>query len=170
VRSRVLHAIRSHLAPVCEDCGPLEFVSCRLALKGRTPLHRRLHRITAEMQGELEVPVGTVTARIEKADVETRPAIELEELARGGGLPATLARLLLDLEAGAREPATATLVDTLVHNLGDVWEARPYLPLNHTADAERPADAAPDESSARRILLDQGLVLLDELLAQKEGA
>jgi len=170
VRTRVLHSLRSHLEPVCEDCGPLELVSCRLVLRGRTPLHRQLHRITAEMQAELEVPVGPVTAKIEKADVETRPAIELEELARGGGSPATLARLLLDLQAGAREPAAVALVDTLVHNLGAVWEARPYLPLNYTGDTERPAEAAPDESQARRILLEHGLVLLDELLAQKEGA
>ena len=35
---------------------------------------------------------------------------------------------------------------------------------------KRPAEPAPDEVGARRILLDQGLVLLDELLAQKEGA
>jgi DNA repair exonuclease SbcCD nuclease subunit len=170
VRSRVLRALRAQLDPVCEDCGPLEFVSCRLVFNGRTSLHRQLRRIAAEMQGELEVPVGAVVAKIEKIDVQTRPAVDLNELARGGGPPAALARLLVDLQSGAREAQSAALIDRLLHDLGDVWEARPYLPLNYTADPERPPEPPPDESKARRILLDQGLVLLDELLAQKEGA
>jgi DNA repair exonuclease SbcCD nuclease subunit len=169
VRTRVLQALRSNLEPICEQCGPLELVSCRLVLSGRTPLHRQLRRIAADMQGELEIPIGSVTAQIEKIDVEARPAIELQELARGGGPPGALARLLLDLQMGGREPVTAVLVDKLVGALGAVWEARPYLPLNYTGDAERPAEPAPDEAKARRVLIDQGLVLLDELLAQKEG-
>jgi DNA repair exonuclease SbcCD nuclease subunit len=170
VRSRVIRSLCTHLVPACTDAGPLEFVSCRLVFTGRTALHRQLRRVAAEMAGELEVPVGAVVAKIEKIDVQTRPAIDLIELSRGGGPPAALARLLVDLQSGAREPQSASLIDRLVHDLGDVWEARPYLPLNYTADPERPPEPPPDDSKARRILLDQGLVLLDELLAQKEGA
>lgn len=170
VRGRVLKGLRNHLDAVCEGCGPLEYVSCRLVLTGRTPLHRQLRRIATEMAADLEIPVGAVIARIEKVDVETRPAIDLDELARGGGPPGALARLLCDLQTGSREPATVALIDQLVRELAGVWEARPYLPLNATSDAERPPEPAPDEARARRILLDQGMVLLDELLAQKEGA
>jgi DNA repair exonuclease SbcCD nuclease subunit len=170
VRSRVLKGMRSHLDPVCAGCGPLEFVSCRLVLTGRTALHRQLRRFAAEMAAELEVPVGSVIARIEKVDVETRPAIDLPGLARGGGPPAALARLLTDLQDGSREPATVALINRLVQELSGVWEARPYLPLNSSGDAERPPAPAPDDARARRVLLDQGMLLLDELLAQKEGA
>jgi hypothetical protein len=170
VRSRVLKALRSHLEPACRGCGPLEFVSCRLVLTGRTALHRQLRRVAAEMAADLEVPVGSVLARIEKVDVATRPAVDLPELARGGGPPGTLARLLVDLQDGAPEPATSALVGRLVQELSGVWEARPYLPLNSCGDAERPPEPAPDEARAKRNLLDQGMLLLDELLAQKEGA
>jgi DNA repair exonuclease SbcCD nuclease subunit len=170
VRARVLKSLRTHLEPACTACGPLELVLCRLVFTGRTALHRQLRRVSAEMVGELEVPVGAVVARIEKIDIATRPAVDLQELARGGGPPGALARVLVDLQSGAQQPETASLIDRLVHDLGDVWEARPYLPLTYTADAERPAEPASDESGARRMLLDQGLVLLDELLAQKEGA
>ena len=170
LRTRVIKALRRQLEPACEGCGPLELVSCRLVLTGRTALHRQLRRIGTEMQGELEVPVGAVIAKIEKVDVESRPAIDLEELAQGGGPPGALARLLCDLQAGSREPATVGVVDQLVRELSGVWEARPYVPLNHCGDAERPPEAAPDATRARRILFEQGMVLLDEMLAQKEGA
>ena len=170
VRSRVIKGLHRELGPVCTDCGPLELVSCRIVLGGRTPLHRQLRRIAAEMQAELEVPVGAVMARVERVDVDTRPAIDLPELARGGGPPAVLARLLTDLQGGENDPAAVGLADRLVRDLAGVWEARPYLPLNSSADPERPAEPAPDEARARRLLLDQGMLLLDELLAQKEGA
>ena len=170
VRTRVLKGLRGHLEPVCKGCGPLELVSCRLVLAGRTPLHRQLRRIAAEMQADLEVPSGAVIARVEKVDVATRPAIELPELARGGGPPAVLARLLIDLHAETRDSATEALAERLAGELSGVWEARPYLPLNSSADPERPPEPAPDGARARRILFDQGMLLLDELLAQKEGA
>jgi hypothetical protein len=73
------------------------------------------------------------------------------------------------LSSGAREPATVSLVDQLVRELGGVWDARPYLPLNRPADVEHPPEAAPDDQAARSLLLDRGLLLLDELLAQKEA-
>lgn len=170
VRSRVLKVLRRHLEAFCDGCGPLEFVSCRIMLVGRTPLHRQLRQLAREMQPDLELTVGTFNSRIERIDVATRPFLDLPALARAGGAPAALARLLNDLQAGAKESSTASLVDQLVRDLVGVWEARPYLPLNRPSDSERPPEPVPDESRARRLLLDQGLMLLDELLAQKEGA
>ena len=170
IRSRVIKAIRSHLESFSDGCGPLELVSCRLVLTGRTALHRQVRQLAREMQPDLEMTVGPFDSRIERIDVATRPAIDLPGLARGGGPPATLARLLCDLQAGSSQAATVELVDKLARELGGVWEARPYVPLNTPADAERPPAPAPDESRCRRLLFDQGLVLLDELLAQKEGA
>lgn len=170
VRSRVLKGLRRHLDAFCDGCGPLEFVSCRIVLTGRTAVHRQLRQLAREMQPDLELTVGPFDARIERIEVATRPSIDLPEMARGGGAPAALARLLNDLQSGAKESSTVPLVDQLVRDLAGVWEARPYLPLNRPTDTERPPEPAPDESRARRLLLDQGLMLLDELLAQKEGA
>ena len=170
LRSRVIKSLRRHLESFCEGCGPLELVSCRLVLTGRTPLHRQLRQIALDMQPDLELRVDPFDARIERIDLQTRPAIELAELSRGAGAPAALARLLTELQTAPRDPAAAGLVNQLVRSLGDVWEARPYTPLNRSADPERPPEPAPDDAKARRLLLDQGMLLLDELLAQKEGA
>jgi DNA repair exonuclease SbcCD nuclease subunit len=169
LQSRVIRALRQHLHACADSCETLKLVSFRLVLTGRTVMHRQLRQFCREIQPDLELAAGDVEARIEKIDVETRPAIDLPELARGAGAPAALARLLSDLSSGAREPATVSLVDQLVRELGGVWEARPYLPLNRPADVEHPPEAAPDDQAARSLLLDRGLLLLDELLAQKEA-
>lgn len=170
LRSRVIKALRRHCESFCDGCGPLELVSCRVALTGRTALHRRLRQFAAEMQPDLEFSVGSFDVRIERIDVATRPDVDLPELSRGGGPPAMLARLLTDLQHGRATESTDPLVARLVQCLGNVWEARPYLPLGRGDDPERPPLPPPDESKARRLLYEQGLVLLDELLAQKEGA
>ena len=170
VQAGVIDALRRHVRDFCEGGDFLELVSYRVALTGRTPLHRQLRNIAEEMRSELEVPVGGAVAKIEKIDVRTRPAIDLADLARGGGPPGALARLLVDLQADARDVQTCSLVGHLVRDLGGVWDARPYAMLNFSGDPERAAEPPPDESQARGILLEQGMLLLDELLAQKEGA
>jgi DNA repair exonuclease SbcCD nuclease subunit len=168
--SRVIKGLRRHLESFSEGCGPLELVSCRLVLTGRTPLHRQLRQLARDMQPDLELTVGKFDARIERIDLETRPAIDLSELSRGSGPPAALARLLTDLVAGGGSPESGAVIDRLSRTLGDVWEARPYLPLNTQTDVENPPEPAPDTARAKSLLLDRGLLLLDELLAQKEGA
>ena len=169
VPDRVIDALRKHVRGFGDGCEMLELVSCRVTLVGRTRWHRQLRRVADEMAAELEVPVGGLAARVEKVDVRTRPAFDLAELARGGGPPGALARLLVDLQADARDPQTCALVRHLVRDLGSVWDARPYAPLNSSADPEQPAEPPPDEARARGLLLEQGMLLLDELLAQKEG-
>jgi DNA repair exonuclease SbcCD nuclease subunit len=170
VQGRVIDRVRRHLRGFCDGCEMLELVSCRVTLAGRTRLHRTLRRVAAEMGAELEVPVGRVVARVEQVEVQTRPAVDLAELARGGGPPGALARLLVELQADAREGPARTLLDRLVRDLGGLWEARPYAPLNYSGNPERPPEPPPDESRARAVLVEQGMLLLDELLAQKEGA
>jgi DNA repair protein SbcD/Mre11 len=170
VQSRVIDALRHHARGFCDACDVLELVSYRLTLTGRTPLHRQMRTIAAEMQVDLEVPVGGAVAKIERVDAQTRPAIDLAEMARGGGPPGALARLLVGLQAEANDGQGCALVGQLARDLGNVWEARPYAPLNSSADPEHPAEPPPDEWRARGLLLEQGMVLLDELLSQKEGA
>jgi hypothetical protein len=174
LRNCILRGLQARLKGFCNDCGPLELVSARLVLTGRTPLHRRLRELVRDIEPDLELRVDPFDCRVERITFQTRPAIDLAELARGSGPPAALARLLGDLERegpasnGAASPA-AGLLDDLTRKLGEVWEARPYLPLCRSTDAERPAEGAPDAARARLLLREQGLLLLDEMLAQKDG-
>ncbi|HEX7118293.1 MAG TPA: DNA repair exonuclease [Longimicrobiales bacterium] len=193
---RVTAAVRTHLAAVAAAPGAPRHLCCRLRIVGRTPLHRGLASRLEALCTDLELDEGGVTAVVEKVEPRTRPARELAELARGNDPAGVLARVLLALEGGstftgrraatgagasagagaapgsapgaAREaasPQPAGLRDLLreaAAAVADVHAARPYLGLGDGADVDAGAVAA--DALAR-----QAALLLDELLAQKEG-
>jgi hypothetical protein len=109
-----------------------------------------------------------VTARVESIELRTRPARDLERLAQGSDAPAVLARLVAALDGGAvNDPDgdhAALLHEARRLDVG-IRRARPYLQLHRDASAA-PDDAEDDELAER--LREQAVLLLDELLAQKE--
>jgi DNA repair protein SbcD/Mre11 len=158
---RVVGAIRSLLERTAAASGPLRHLRCRVVLRGRTPLHRRAEERLRAVCGDLELPLGDVTASVEQVEVLTRPAHDLGEVARGNGAPAEVARLIRALTAGDAGPDVEPLLREAERLVGEVRRARPYLVL---ADGDR----SPAEIVAG--LQREAAVLLDELLAQKEGA
>jgi exonuclease SbcD len=160
---RATDAVRRKLVECVESgCGPLRFLSLRLRLTGRTAMHRRLRAIAAEM-ADLEIEHGGVRAIVERASCDTRPALDLETLARGSDAPGELARLLLALDAGPLAPAHERLVRQAARAAADARGALVYAPLP-SEEVELSAD------ETRRILAEQAVSLLDELLAQKEAS
>jgi hypothetical protein len=112
---------------------------------------------------DLEVSQGDFVARVERVECETRPALELGQLAGGADAPAVLARLILELEDDASHAhAAAALVNEALSRINDVWRARSYQPIAQ--------DIEPDAVHARRTLSRQAYLLLDELVAQRESA
>jgi len=172
VQARLVDALRRHLELIAVDCGPLRYLSVRARLVGRTPLHRELADRLPAVVPDLELTQGEITAWVERCDVETRPAIDLEELARTGGVAGELARLLLALGARTGAPNAAELPpgdDALGRLLADarrtaesVRRLRPYAVLPDGADA-------PDTATLAALLERQAWMLLDTLLAQKDG-
>jgi DNA repair exonuclease SbcCD nuclease subunit len=159
-------AIRQHAASLADCCGPLEYASLRLVLTGRSPLHRRLRACCEPIRADLQVHEGNFCVRVERIEVETRPAFDLEQLARNNDAPAVLARVLLGLEArgpggvaDAGDGADA-LLSEVAQRLADVYGAKAYRNIA--------TDPPPDAAAARRVLARQAYLLLDELLAQRE--
>ncbi len=184
---RVTAALRAHFADVAAGDDALRYLCCRLRVVGRTPLHRSIASRLEALRADLELSAGPVTGFVDRVEVDTRPARELAELARGDDPVGLLARLLIELASGApgssAEAATAgaaadvagapsrattasafsdfePLLRDAVTAVQDVCAARPYLGLGDVADAR---------AVAREALARQASLLLDELLAQKEG-
>lgn len=177
--TRVVDGLRARLAEVAGEAGPLRCLSVRLRLVGRTPLHRGVEARLAATTADLALEFAGITAVVEKVDVATRPAHDLAELARGNDPVGVVARLLVALDEGADRAAAAgpsgdvavrfddglgTLVRDAERQVADVWRAKPYLGLDEAA-----ADGPDTRSLAARALARQASLLLDELLAQKEG-
>lgn len=184
VDGRIVEGVRAHLSSLAEAGGALRCVPCRVRLIGRTALHRELGAYLEPMIRDLEPSAGDVTAVVETIEIQTRPARELTELARGEDPVGVLARLLLALDAGTEGRGVAADGPAVDHGswLGEaerllaaaereadqVVRAPAYRAL---VDARRDPDgrAAAEPLSARAALARQATLLLDELLAQKEA-
>jgi exonuclease SbcD len=158
----VAEAVRAHTQRVVEEgCGPLRHLSCRVRVTGRTPLHHALGRRLRERATELDPEHGDVRARVERIDVATWPAADLNALAATPDAPGVLARLVLGLDAGTLDTGQERLVAELSARAGEVHRATPYQLL---------ADPVPSPDALRALARRQAMLLLDTLLAQKEAA
>jgi exonuclease SbcD len=161
---RITDAVHQRLRHLVEEgCGPLRYLSCRVRLVGRTPLHRTLGRHLEEVRA-LQLPFEQVTAVIEQVEVGTRPARDFGALARGQDAPAVLARLVTAIESGSLDPEQERLVAAALRSAEDVRHATAYRDLSDREEAA----LTPDE--AHMILRDHAALLVDALLAQKETA
>ena len=73
--------------------------------------------------------MGEIGVHLEKVDLQTRPVIALEELARSTDVPGSLARMLLSLEEGDLPGEHVDLVRSTLERLQRVYRASPYQPL-----------------------------------------
>lgn len=159
---RVAEGVRAHVQRVAEEgCGPLRHLCCRVRVTGRTPLHRGVEARLRERLPGLDPEHGEVRGYVERVEAATRPAVELDELARGGDAPGVLARFVLALDSGSLDGGHERLLNDLAARAAEVRRARPYQAL---------ADAPPSPEELCELARRQALLLLDALLAQKEAA
>jgi DNA repair protein SbcD/Mre11 len=158
---QVASALAAHLeAVVAEGVGPLELVSCRVRLVGRTPLHTRLGQLLSELD-ELSPEAGGVRLVVERLGVETRPALDLDDLARGVDAPGVLARLVRELDGDPTgDSPDAQLVERAERAV------RAVAGRGHYGALEGGGGEPPE---ARGALRRQAMKLLDELVRQKEA-
>jgi DNA repair exonuclease SbcCD nuclease subunit len=163
---RVVDAVRAALRRAVEGSAQLRYLSCRLRLVGRTPLHRALEERLHGVCEDLSLSHGEATAFVEEVEVRTAPERDLVALAGGQGAPAVLARLVGDLSGEDAAGGPETLLREAARRMDEVKRARPYLALVRDADEER--EGAEEEIDVVSELRDQAALLLDELLAQKD--
>lgn len=162
VQTHLSVTVRELLAQVAANSGPLELLSLRLKLVGRTALH---HALPRELAGQLEQFAPSrdnVRAQIERLTYETRAAVDYQELARSTDAPGMLARLILDLESGQGDAEVERLVRAAHRRASDIHYTAAFEPVV--------SDDAPEVASTRELLRETATALLVELLAQKEPA
>jgi DNA repair exonuclease SbcCD nuclease subunit len=174
LEAAVMERLRAHRVAIEGDAASeeLRYLCCTLRLFGRTRLHRRLASETRRIVDELEIGSEGRVLRVDRVIVETRPPIDLDEIARGRDPAGILAQYLLTLESGGSPAGFGKEVDAelgaetdeLVEAVRDAAE-RAY---RAKAYQEVSDDPEPDAAAARTLLMEQGYRLLDALIAQKE--
>lgn len=157
------------LGESCQNCGPLQFACVRVRLIGTTPLHAHLKDACREIREQLELSVGQFTIRVEQIANETRPPVNLAQVAGGSSVAADLARLILQLQESTStivggNADTDSLLSAAANEADAICTARAYQPLSTGSDP------AARRSSAKATLIRQGMFLLETLLEQKASS
>lgn len=159
---RVNQRLREEIpALVDESGGRLRYLSLRLRVSGATALHRRIQRELRDLPGDFEWRGGEASAYVERITSATRPARDLEALSRGDDAVAVLARLAGGLASGELDVGTKALLEIGRGVADTLLDARQYRSIH---DLREPFD----EDAVRAMTEQQALLLLDELLAQRE--
>ncbi len=152
------------VAEQLEECGSelinshpnLQYLSCRPVLKGQTRLHRTLSIEGLPDVDDLDVQVNECSITVDKVYVETSPTRDLEEIAQlNNAPPGILARWILDLKSGGDH----ALLDTARKSAASVYKSAGFKSLG---------EQEPDTATLSKLVIQQSMLLLDELLAQKE--
>lgn len=161
IETALHRALEEKLLSCATEAGTLELLSCRLRLCGRTAAHTQLaRRGTWPRIDELRHAKNGITAHVERVEIDTRPALDLENLARGNSPLALLARLVLALESGAEHP----LVPSSQQRLAALFQSMPVEDEGEAADEPTSGQEPPDAAKARALLLAQGHRLLAQLV------
>ncbi|WP_456429842.1 metallophosphoesterase family protein [Rhodocaloribacter sp.] len=144
----------------------LSHVVYRLRLTGHTSLHRDLPGLASRIEEDLSVPSGNVTGVVDRVFVHTRPEISLDRLTGRQDMMGFLARLLQSLEGNDTPAPPPDDLAPLLRKVHDearrLASANAYAPLRQERSLQPPS-----ESDLRRLLREQGWLLLAELLTQQ---
>jgi len=132
-----------------------------LELKGRTSIYDDLKTKFRELAKDLRRESGDTSIAITSLANKTRPAIDLEEIARGSNLPAVLAELILKLEKGGGEDFPDDLLERTSDSLTDAYYSNAYRALRQQGEVD-----PPDRDLSLKFLKEQSWVILDSLLSQ----
>jgi hypothetical protein len=149
--------------------GSLREISCRVRLVGRN----RNYRLIEGWMDRAQLDLGPIqispdaTIRIDRIESQVRPAIDLEETARGNDLAGETARLILAIDQAAETPAQAAFFKDVAAHAVRVHQHASFTPLALLNDESPVTDAAPD---LRQLVREQAWQVLAHLVAQKEPA
>lgn len=146
------------------DTRAVETFLPRVRLTGRTPAHTEIVDGQNRLEDRLARKHDSIDIRIESVRVDTRPAVDLEELADSEGPVSYLADLLLSLQDTAPDEEYDPLITNAQQRMRDAYHSRAYDPLRSEMEIDQPGR---DEAIAT--VEQEARVLLDTLLQQKEG-
>jgi DNA repair exonuclease SbcCD nuclease subunit len=134
-------------------------LALRVALQGATPLHAALMRDPLHTREAVRAEIAGLGLAgqvwLEKVDITTRPAIDLDAWRAGSDAAATLLRTL---EAEPTPPITEAAREYAAHMLGRVARLRDALGPDHPAIRAAAGDIPPDLVQRARDLVLSRLV------------
>ncbi len=134
----------------------LQHLSCRLILEGQTRLHRKLSTEQLANTDTYDLQVHGCSLTIDKVSINTAPIRDLQEIAQlKNDPPGILARWLIELEN--------TDGHALLNDARDAAET-----VYKSAGFRNLGEKEPAPETLARLVNQQVMLLLDELLAQKE--
>lgn len=142
----------------------LELLAVRLEFTGRTECHRGLVEQRTDIEDDLEFKQGALSIRVDDVEINTQPAVDLEELADEDTPVGYLAEILLDLEHDQPGEDTVELIEGVNRSIQGAYSAGTYSPLRREGRIDDP-----EFEDAATVLRQQARVTLDELLAQTES-
>lgn len=172
VEATFISSLKDHFSNMLERDGRhLRLLLNRVTLRGNTAAHRHIEAHLSQVVSDLQLSDEQAKCMVTRVDVQTRPDRNLQEIARGRGAPAVLARTLLVLMGEEpSDPATDALVQKARRRILDIQGSRTYIGLTQSKRESGLGDLTENEDLTKQWLLQQGLRILDEMLAQKEGA
>lgn len=163
-QGEMIARLKARISELRQGDATCRAVSVRVNVTGETELQpAEIRRWLAGDDQTREIPMdGDFIVHTERIDLDVRPPLDLDGLARGQYTTAVLARLLQDLESRGESDATADLLAKAEERLRRVDQTTAFSPLSETGD-----DGGRDESL--RLLLQQGYALLREIRRQREA-
>lgn len=170
VAARARSALSQHLANLAgEGGGHLRAAWCRVRLTGSTALHDRMEEILSGVEDFSGGP-GQVRLKVDsRMDLDTRPALDLEERASRSDPSGHLARLLLALDAESDDSAASehTVDSQLLEKASRA--ARHVSNRSHYAgQGLEDLETGSGSPVVRKALRRQAGRLLDAMVADKE--
>lgn len=163
--SRVRQALRAHLDDrSAESTGALQRIHCRVQLTGRTPLHGQLVSALDGLDDFSPTDDAGLRLTVDgRPTIGTRPALDLDAIARGTDAPALLARLLLEPEESGGD-VPADLLERASREATEVG-GRSHYATNGLDALNLDPGSVRVAAGVRR----QAARLLDALMAQQEA-
>lgn len=156
-------ALSAHMDALLETGQATEWLSCRVRVVGRCGLRAEASARLAPLAGETVATRDGSSLHVEQVSVELRPALDLEDMARGNDAPALLARLLYALDSGPLDPDQ----ERLLRDAEDAVLGAASL----SAYQDLPAPSVEERGRlARAALRRQADALLETLLSTRAGA
>ncbi len=161
IRSKIVSALRDALARDEHRYERLTCLSCRVTLTGRTAHHGKLRGIAETASEDLNLTNASgVEAIIERIDIETRPAIDLDAIAGRNDPPGEVAKFIRALDDGEGLDLYGELIAATTRQLRGIHDSSIFSGIA--------VDDAPDDARVLRNLRAEAWSLLDALIAQKE--
>jgi DNA repair exonuclease SbcCD nuclease subunit len=156
----VIDALRSRHEEIRASLAGTILVGCRLRFTGRTKLHRSLTGEIDRIKSDLRPPLEETEYFVEKIENQTRPDIDLENVARSNDPAGLLARRLMVLDEGRPDEEYNALLQRARPGLDKQRATNEYASL---PDNQQPLS----DERIRDLLFEAGIATLDKLLSKE---